>query len=92
MAIHYPLAPHHNGCSESMVKTMKSALKKIFGDAVLTPFELYTCLLEVANLVNERPIGRIPNDSDDGAYLYPNDIFVEQSHKQSSPRSVSPHG
>ena len=35
-----PHAPHHNGCSESMVKTTKSALKKIIGDAVLTPFEL----------------------------------------------------
>lgn len=71
-----PLAPHHNGCSESMVKTTKSALKKIIGDAVLAPFELYTCLLEVANLVNERPIGRIPNDPNDGAYLCPNDILL----------------
>ena len=60
--------------SESMVKTTKSALRKIIGAAVLTPFELYTCLLEVANLVNERPIGRIPNDPDDGAYLCTNDI------------------
>ena len=77
-----PLAPHHNGCSESMVKTTKSALKKIFGDAVLTPFELYTCLLEVANLVNERPIGRIPNDSDDGACLYPNDILLGRATKR----------
>ena len=41
-----PLAPHHNGCSESMVTTTKSALKKVIGDAVLTPFELYTCLLK----------------------------------------------
>ena len=28
------------------------------------PFELYTCLLEVANLTNQHSIGRIPNDSD----------------------------
>ena len=71
-----PLAPHHNGCSESMVKTTKSPLKKVIGDAILTPFEFYTCLLEVANLVNERPIGRIPNDPNDGAYLCPNDILL----------------
>ena len=50
-----PLALHQNGCSESLVKTTKSCLKKAIGEAVLTPFELYTCLLEVANLVNERP-------------------------------------
>ena len=71
-----PLAPHHNGCSESMVKTTKSYLKKVIGDAVFMPFELYTCLLEVANLVNERTIGRISNDPDDRAYLCPNDILL----------------
>ena len=37
------------------------ALKKAIGEQVLTPFELYTCQLEVENLVNQRPIGRIPN-------------------------------
>ena len=71
-----PSAPHQNGCSEAMVKTVKKALKKAIGDTVLTPFELYTYLLEVANLVNQRPIGRIPNDPDDGAYLCPNDILL----------------
>ncbi|XP_078384112.1 uncharacterized protein LOC144666577 [Oculina patagonica] len=71
-----PDAPHRNGCSEAMVKTVKKSLKKAIGDTVLTPFELYTCLLEVANLVNQRPIGRIPNDPDDGAYLCPNDILL----------------
>ena len=74
-----PLAPHQNGCSESLVKTTKSCLKKAIRKAVLTPFELYTCLLEVAKLVNERPIGRIPNDPDDGAYLCPNDILLGRS-------------
>ena len=71
-----PLAPHLNGCSEALVKSTKSALKKAIGEAVLTPFELYTCLLEVANLLNERPFGTIPKDPDDGAYLCPNDIIL----------------
>ena len=70
-----PLSPHQNGCSEALVKSTKSALKKAIGEVVLTPFELCTCLLEVANLLNERPIGRIPNDPDDGAYLCPNYII-----------------
>ena len=39
-----PDAPHQNGCSETMVKTVKKALKKATGEAVLTPFEFYTCL------------------------------------------------
>ena len=63
-------APHQNGCAEALVKSVKIALKKATGETTLTPFELYTLLLEVANLVNERPIGRIPNDPDDGACSY----------------------
>ena len=49
---------------------------------MLTPFELYTYLLEVANLVNQRPIGRIPNDPDDGSYLCPNDILLGRVSSQ----------
>ena len=74
-----PSAPHQNGCAESLVKSCKIALKKAVGSQVLTPFELYTCLQEVANLVNQRPIGRIPNDPDDGAYLCPNDMLLGRS-------------
>ncbi|XP_068739565.1 uncharacterized protein [Montipora capricornis] len=71
-----PGAPHQNGCAEALVKTCKSALKKAVGSQVLTPSELYTILLEVANLVNQRPIGWIPNDPDDGSYICPNDILL----------------
>ena len=71
-----PLAPHQKGCCEVLVKSTKSTLKKALGKAVRTPFEPYTCLFEVANLLNERPIGRIPNDPDDGACLCPNDIIL----------------
>ena len=74
-----PTAPHQNGTAEALVKSCKLALKKAIGEHVLTPFELYTCLLEVANLVNQKPIGRKPNDSDDGAYLCPNDMLLGRS-------------
>ena len=49
-----PAAPHQNGCAEARVKSSKNALKKAVGEQVLTPLELHTCLLEVANLVNQR--------------------------------------
>ena len=71
-----PAAPHHNGCAEALVKTAKKALKTAIGEQILTPFELYTCLLEAANLINQRPIGRIPNDPDDGSFICPNDILL----------------
>ncbi len=69
-----PAAPHQNGCAKALVKSTKRVLHKVIGEQVLRPFELYTCLLEVANLLNQRPIGRLPNDPDDGAYLCPNDL------------------
>nr|XP_054768267.1 uncharacterized protein LOC129275809 [Lytechinus pictus] len=71
-----PSAPHQNGCVESLVKSCKTALRKAIGDQILRPFELLTCLTEVANLVNQRPIGRVPNDPDDGSYLSPNDMLL----------------
>ena len=67
-----PAAPHQNGCAEAVVKTCKNALRNAIGSQLLTPFELYTVFLEVANLVNQRPIGRVPNDPDDGGYISPN--------------------
>ena len=76
-----PGAPHQNGYAESLVKSVKIALKKAIGDR-LTPSELYTCLLEVANLVNQRPIGRVPNDPDDGAYICPNDMLLGRASPQ----------
>ena len=77
-----PAAPHQNGCAEALVKSCKLALKKAVGEHVLTPFELYTCLLEVANLVNQRPIGRPPNDPDNGSYLCPNDMPLGRASPQ----------
>ena len=76
------LTPHQNGCAEALVKSCKRALKRAVGEHVLTPFELYTCLLEVANLVNQRPIGRPPNDPDDGSYLCPNDMLLGRASPQ----------
>ncbi|CAM1306567.1 Uncharacterised protein r2_g1640 [Pycnogonum litorale] len=72
---HTPAAPHMSGAVESLVRSVKYALKKSIGDSVLSQFELYTVLLEAANLVNQRPIGRKLNDPDDGATLCPNDLL-----------------
>ena len=81
-----PAAPHQNGCAEVLVKSSKGSLKRAIGEQVLTPFELYTCLLEVANLVNQSPIDCVPNDPDDGTYLCPNEILLGRT------TSEVPHG
>ena len=43
---------------------------------MLTISELQTVCFEAANLVNERPIGRYPQDPDDGVYLCPNHLLL----------------
>ena len=57
------IAPHQNGCRTVLVKSYIRSLKTAIGEQLLTPFELYTCLLEIANLLNQRPIGRITYES-----------------------------
>ena len=68
--------PWQNGCSESFVKSIKLAIMGAMGNQILTVTELQTVLYEAANLVNERPIGRHPQDPEDGVYLSPNHLLV----------------
>ena len=44
-----PASPHQNGCAKVLVKSCKLALKKAIGEQVLTAFEFYMRLLEVAS-------------------------------------------
>ena len=71
-----PDAPWQNGCSEALVKSVKKAIKNTIGSQILMFSELMTVFYEVANLVNERPIGRQPKDPDDGSYLSPNHLLL----------------
>ena len=48
-----PSDSYQNGYAESLVKSIKTALNKASGDKVLAPFELYACVLEAANPVNQ---------------------------------------
>ena len=80
-----PLAPHQNGCAESLVKTCKKALKHAVGEQKLAPFELYTLFVECANIVNQRPLGRVTNDPNDGGYLCPNDLLLGRASSDVPP-------
>jgi len=48
----------------------------------MTFSEHQTVCFEVANLVNERPIGRHPTSPDDGTYLCPNDLLLGRATSQ----------
>ena len=49
------------------------------GDHAFTFSEYFTILFEIAELVNERPIGMKPVQPDDGSYLAPNDLLLGRS-------------
>ena len=72
-------APWYNGVTEALVKTTKRALNAAIGENVLSFSEFQTVVFEAAQLVNQRPIGRIPSSPDDGSYLCPNDLILGRS-------------
>ena len=70
---------HQAGAVEIMVKLVKGvkkALLKVVGDTKLSLNEMFTLLLEVANIVNERPIGIKPNSLSPTDYLSPNSLLL----------------
>ena len=69
-------APWQNGCAESLVKSIKKAIKGVVGEQILTFSELQTVMFEAANLVNERPIGQHPTEPDETSYLSPNHLLL----------------
>ena len=70
-------APWQNGCSEALIKSVKRSLQISIGDSRFTFGELQTILFEIANLLNERPIGIKPGvDIELGSYLCPNDLLL----------------
>lgn len=81
-------APWENGLSEALVKLVKKNLALMVGSHVLTFGELQTVLFEIANLLNERPIGIHPTDPEEGTYLCPNDLLLGRASTRVPPGSM----
>ena len=75
-------APWQNGCSESLIPACKRAIHNAIGEQILTFSELLTVMYECANLGNERPVGKMDLNIDDGAYLCPNDLILGRATSQ----------
>lgn len=68
-------APWQIGCSESLKSLVNRAMTMSNGGKYLQYGELQTVLFEMANIINERPIGIKPgSDINLGSYLSPNDL------------------
>lgn len=70
-------APWYNGASESPIKSVKRNLYITIENSVLTLDELQTSLFNIANMMNEYPIGVKPGFSLElGTYLCPDDLLL----------------
>ena len=75
-----PDSPWRQGKAERRIAVIKDMLRISVGDTKVTPLELQTIFMEVANLCNERPIG-ISKPRADGSYsvLTPNHLLLGRS-------------
>ncbi|XP_068240885.1 uncharacterized protein [Palaemon carinicauda] len=70
-------AAWQNGLSEALIKSVKRSLSMLIGTTILTFSDLQTTIFEIANLMNERPIGLKPSmDVELGTYLCSNDLLL----------------
>ena len=74
-------APFQNGYSEALIRLVKRGILISVGNNILSYSELLSAFYEIANLLNERPIGIKPgNDLSLGSYLCPNDLILGRNN------------
>ncbi len=71
-----PDSPWHQGAVESLIKTVKRALKFAIHEQRLSATELLTVCTEAANLINERPLGTLPELGSEINVLTPNCLLL----------------
>ena len=67
-------APHQNGLCERLVRTVKTPLRIVVGNAKLTMAQLRIILTEVEAVVNNRPLGVTSNDPNDFTPITPMEL------------------
>ena len=72
-------SPWYQGAAESLIKSAKTSLSASIGSSRLSMSELLTVFTEVANLLNERPIGFRPYPDDEVSILTPNILLLGRS-------------
>ena len=72
-------SPWHQGAAEALIKSAKLAIKTSVGESRLSFSELLTSFSEVANLLNERPIGLMPAADNGLSILTPNQLILGRS-------------
>ena len=75
-----PDSPWRQGKAERRIAVVKKLLTLAVGDSRVSPVELQTILMEIANICNERPIG-LSKPRADGSYVIvtPNQLLLGRS-------------
>ena len=72
-------SPWKDGRWERMVKSVKTPLKKILGNALLSTTELYTILTDIEAMINSRPLTYLGDDIRDPEPITPAHLSVGRS-------------
>ncbi|KAL9968821.1 hypothetical protein ACROYT_G020955 [Oculina patagonica] len=83
-----PGGSHHGGVFEALIKSAKRALRAILGETKVTDEELLTAVVEVAGILNSRPLTYCSSDPNDEHVLTPNDFLYGQAGGQLAPRVI----
>ncbi|XP_058827885.1 uncharacterized protein LOC131687811 [Topomyia yanbarensis] len=71
-----PRSPTFGGIWEACVKSVKTLLRKILGNAHLTESELQTALIQVESMLNSRPITPLQDNPSDEIALTPGHFLI----------------
>ena len=71
-----PLAPHQNGIVERLVRSAKTILYSMTNGKNLSDFSLWSLLIGVESILNQRPLTQLSDDPRDLAAITPNSILL----------------
>nr|CAI5835101.1 unnamed protein product [Callosobruchus analis] len=74
-----PKAPHFGGIWEAGVRSVKTHLRKVMGNALLTYEELATVLVQIEALLNSRPLSPLSTNPSDLEPLTPSHFLIGRS-------------
>ena len=81
---HPPLASHHGGHYERLIRSVRKILRGITSEQVMTEDNLVTSMCEVERILNDRPLMPVSADCHDMPPLTPSNILLGRPHGSSN--------